>query len=145
MKRFLSGRGVIAHHVIVLACALAALHCGGNAHDKPVTVEAKSSAAVTFVELGSVSCIPCKEMQPVMRSIETKYGDQVRVIFYDVRTSEHSDKIAQYAVRLIPTQVFLDSAGTEFARHEGFYPESEIDQLLQSRGLKLSSNEATHD
>jgi thiol-disulfide isomerase/thioredoxin len=29
---------------------------------------------VTFIELGSVNCIPCKQMQPVMKSIEEKYG-----------------------------------------------------------------------
>ena len=28
---------------------------------------------VTFVELGSVNCIPCKQMQPVMKAIEEKY------------------------------------------------------------------------
>ena len=39
---------------------------------------------VTFVELGSVNCIPCKQMQPIMKSVEEKYGDQVKVIFYDV-------------------------------------------------------------
>lgn len=39
---------------------------------------------VTFVELGSVNCIPCKQMQPVMKAIEEKYGDQVNVVFYDV-------------------------------------------------------------
>ena len=39
---------------------------------------------VTFIELGSVNCIPCKQMQPVMKSIEEKYGEQIKVIFYDV-------------------------------------------------------------
>jgi thiol-disulfide isomerase/thioredoxin len=38
---------------------------------------------VTFVELGSVNCIPCKQMQPVMKAIEKKYGEQVKVIFYN--------------------------------------------------------------
>lgn len=43
---------------------------------------------VTFVELGSVNCIPCKAMQPVMKSIEEKYGEQVKVVFYDVWTKD---------------------------------------------------------
>ncbi|MFA6542260.1 MAG: hypothetical protein WCT99_11740 [Bacteroidota bacterium] len=25
---------------------------------------------ITFIELGSVNCIPCKKMQPVMKAIE---------------------------------------------------------------------------
>ena len=92
---------------------------------------------VTFIELGSVNCIPCKQMQPVMKSIEEKYGEQVKVIFYDVWKQEEQKKYAQqYGIRLIPTQVFLDENGKEFHRHEGFYPEAEIDKILKAKGLK---------
>lgn len=91
---------------------------------------------VTFIELGSVNCIPCKMMQPVMEAIEKKYGDQVKVIFYDVWTQEQKKYAQQYKIKLIPTQVFLDENGKEFHRHEGFYPEAEIDKLLQGKGLK---------
>jgi thioredoxin 1 len=91
---------------------------------------------VTFIELGSVNCIPCKQMQPVMKSIEEKYGEQVKVIFYDVWKSDQKKYAQQYGIRLIPTQVFIDENGKEFHRHEGFYPESEIEKLLQAHGLK---------
>jgi thioredoxin 1 len=91
---------------------------------------------VTFVELGSVRCIPCRQMQPVMKSIETKYGDQIKVIFHDVWKPDQADQAKVYGIRLIPTQVFLDANGKEFSRHEGFYPEEEIDRLLQKKGLK---------
>jgi thioredoxin 1 len=91
---------------------------------------------VTFVELGSVRCIPCRQMQPVMKSIEKKYGDQIRVIFHDVWKPEQAEQAKVYGIRLIPTQVFLDANGKEFLRHEGFYPEEEIDRLLQKKGLK---------
>jgi thioredoxin 1 len=42
----------------------------------------------------------------------------------------------EYGIRLIPTQVFLDKKGKEIFRHEGFFPEDEIDELLQKQGLK---------
>ena len=90
---------------------------------------------VTFVELGSVNCIPCKQMQPVMKAIEEKYGDQVKVIFYDVWKADQKHYAQKYGIRLIPTQVFLDENGKEFHRHEGFYPEDEIDKLLKTKGL----------
>jgi len=35
--------------------------------------------------------------------------------------------------------VFLDESGKEFHRHQGFYPEVEIDKILQSKGLKPKS------
>lgn len=91
---------------------------------------------VTFVELGSVNCIPCKQMQPVMKSIEDKYGNQVKVIFYDVWKEDQKKYSKQFGIKLIPTQVFLDEKGKEFHRHEGFYPEAEIDKILQGKGLK---------
>jgi thioredoxin 1 len=91
---------------------------------------------VTFIELGSVNCIPCKMMQPVMESIEKKYDGQVKVVFYDVWTQEQKKYAQEYKIKLIPTQVFLDANGKEFHRHEGFYPEAEIDKLLKGKGLK---------
>ena len=94
---------------------------------------------VTFIELGSVNCIPCKQMQPVMKSIEEKYGEQVKVIFYDVWKADQKQYAQKYGIRLIPTQVFLDEEGKEFHRHEGFYPEEEIDKLLKIKGLVINS------
>ena len=95
---------------------------------------------VTFVELGSVNCIPCKQMQPVMKAIEEKYGDQVKVVFYDVWKPEQKKYSQIYGIQLIPTQVFLDENGKEFHRHEGFYPEKEIDKVLQGKGVKPKKN-----
>ncbi|MCX6168161.1 MAG: thioredoxin family protein [Ignavibacteriales bacterium] len=97
----------------------------------------QSKPKVTFIELGSVNCIPCKQMQPVMKAIEAKFGERVKVIFYDVWTEEQKPMAEKYGIKLIPTQVFLDEKGKEFFRHEGFYPEKEIDKLLQGKGLKV--------
>jgi len=91
---------------------------------------------VTFVELGSVRCIPCKQMQPVMKSIEQKYSTQVKVVFYDVWTTEGKPYGAQYNIESIPTQVFLDENGKEFFRHVGFFEESELIKVLQTKGVK---------
>jgi len=97
---------------------------------------------VTFVELGSVNCIPCKQMQPVMKAIESKYAGQVKVIFYDVWTDGGKPYAEKYGIKLIPTQIFLDENGKEFFRHEGFYPEKEIDKLLLSKGVKPSNSKS---
>lgn len=105
---------------------------------------ASSKPVVTFVELGSVKCIPCRQMQPVMKAIEEKYGEQVNVVFYDVWKADQAEYAQTYKIRVIPTQVFLDRDGKEFFRHEGFYPEAEIDKLLQKRGLKILKTD-THD
>jgi thioredoxin 1 len=98
--------------------------------------QAKNKYKVTFVELGSVRCIPCKQMQAVMKSIEQKYGDQVKIIFYDVWTPDGKPYADQYKIDAIPTQVFLDAEGKEFYRHEGFFAEEELVKVLQTNGVK---------
>jgi thioredoxin 1 len=102
-----------------------------------------SKPLITFVELGSVNCIPCKAMQKVMKSIEEKYGNQIRITFYDVWKEEQAHYAQDYNIRLIPTQVFLDANGKELMRHEGYFPENDIDTFLKSKGLKpkLSAKE----
>lgn len=105
---------------------------------KNATDQVKESAKfkVTFIELGSVRCIPCKQMQAVMKSIEKKYGNQVKVVFYDVWTPEGKPFGEKYGIEVIPTQVFLDENGKEFSRHVGFFPEEELIKMLKTRGVK---------
>ena len=101
------------------------------------STEMKESLKVTFIELGSVNCIPCKAMQPIMKAVEEDYGDQIKVVFYDVRKDPEPGR--KFKVRLIPTQVFLDESGKEFYRHEGILPKENIDSLLVDRGLKIKT------
>jgi len=102
-----------------------------NAKNEPT-----SGAQVTFYELGSVNCIPCRMMQPVMKEIETAYAGKVKVIFIDVLTDEGRPAMQQFGIKAIPTQVFLDAQGKEFARHVGFYPKDSIVALLANKGVK---------
>lgn len=96
----------------------------------------KEELKVTFVELGSVKCIPCKMMQPIMDEIEKEYAGQVKVVFYDVWTPEGQPYAEQYGIQAIPTQVFLDKDGNEFHRHMGYYPKEEIEKILKLQGVK---------
>ena len=95
-----------------------------------------SSIKVTFIELGSVRCIPCKKMQPIMEEIKKEYKGQVKVIFYDVWTPEGKPYAYKYKIRLIPTQVFLDKDGKEYFRHRGFFPKEELVKVLKQKGVK---------
>ncbi len=125
----------------VAAILLAVYYEGGmpKRQAEKVFPPAPSNAQVTFVELGSVTCIPCRAMQPVMRDLEKKFGDQIRIVFYDIVQDEAPGKT--YNVRVMPTQVFLDKDGKEFHRHEGFYPLKSIESLLLARGMKAMNKE----
>lgn len=105
---------------------------------KDVRTQKVNAIKATFVELGSVNCIPCKAMQPVMKEIEAEYGNQVKVVFYDVWTAEGKIYGEQYGIRAIPTQVFLDKDGKEYFRHMGFFPKDEIVKVLEQKGVRKS-------
>ena len=108
--------------------------------EKPATTKSEQKVEkikVTFIELGSVKCIPCKMMQPIMKEIEEEYGNKgVKVIFYDVWTEEGRPYAEEYNIRVIPTQVFLDENGKEYFRHEGFFPKDELVKVLNNGGVK---------
>jgi thioredoxin 1 len=106
-----------------------------TAVENTVVAETKDNAIVTFVEIGSVNCIPCRMMQPVMKKVEEKYGSKVKIVFYDVWTQEGAPYAQKFGIRVIPTQVFLDKNGKEFFRHEGYFPFEAIDELLQKHGV----------
>ena len=91
---------------------------------------------VTFVELGSVGCIPCDKMQPIMKEIEEEYKGQVKVVFHDVKTAEGNPYIKEFGIRAIPTQVFLDKDGNEYFRHLGFFAKDELVKVLKMQGVK---------
>jgi thioredoxin 1 len=93
---------------------------------------------VTFIELGSVKCLPCQMMQAVMKSIETKYGRDVKVDFHDVWTDAGKPWGVKYGIESIPTQIFLDETGKEYFRHVGYFAEAELVKVLQMKGVKLN-------
>jgi len=96
----------------------------------------ESKPKVTFIELGSVKCIPCQKMQKVIKQVESNYPKQVKTIFYDVWTDEGEPYGDTYKIDLIPTQVFLDENGVEYFRHEGFFEYKELEKILQQKGVK---------
>ncbi len=104
--------------------------------DSTLVKENTESIKVTFIELGSVKCIPCKMMQPIMDEIEKEYAGQVKVVFHDVWTSEGRPYAERYRIRAIPTQIFLDKDGKEYSRHTGFFPKDELIEVLKKQGVE---------
>jgi thioredoxin 1 len=136
---------------IILFVSTVGLGCSGESQDKPAGLKAtgqdpakvvsaenakQDRPLVTFVELGSVKCIPCKMMQPIMEEIEKEYAGQVDVVFHDVWTEAGQPYARQYGIRAIPTQIFLDSEGKEYSRHEGFFPKEELVKVLKQKGVQ---------
>jgi thioredoxin 1 len=98
-----------------------------------VLAQAKKNGKVVMLELGSVGCIPCEQMKPVMDKLRATYKDRLEVYFVDVKKDNTSGR--RFGVYMIPTQVFLDKTGKEFHRHIGFYAYDEIAPVLKKAGL----------
>jgi len=93
-----------------------------------------SKHKAAFLELGSDRCIPCRQMQPIMREIAAAFPEDVLVVFYDVW--EDPAPARKYKIQLIPTQIFIDREGKEFFRHVGLYPKEEILKVLEKMGVR---------
>jgi thioredoxin 1 len=104
---------------------------------------AESTAATTgtkkglprLVDLGAKKCIPCKMMAPVLDELKAEYGASLRVDVIDVW--ENPNAGYQYGIRVIPTQIFYDSADKELFRHEGFMSKEDIVAKWQELGISL--------
>jgi thioredoxin 1 len=124
--------------VVVLGFKKVSNHTETTLNESALTQESIKTKDIkaTFVELGSVGCIPYDKMQPIMKEIREEYQGQVKVIFYDVRTVFGAPYKDKFKIRAIPTQVFLDKDGKEYFRHLGFFPKDQVVKVLQMQGVK---------
>lgn len=91
---------------------------------------------ITYLQIGSDSCVPCKMMRPVMADIIEEYKGIVDVQYIDVRKDKNTPKM--FNVRVIPTQIFLNKKGEVIFRNEGYIPTKDIkipiDNHLKEQG-----------
>ena len=71
-----------------------------------------------------------------MKEVAEEYKGQVNVVFHDVWTEKGKTDAMKYNIRVIPTQVFLDKAGKEYFRHEGYYPKEDVVRVIKMRGVR---------
>lgn len=147
MKRFNIIYALIAFLILQIGCSaqkteetsVAKTEKQAATSDTSSNLQEKKEAddpLVTFIELGSVKCIPCRMMQPIMDEVEKEFSGQVKVVFHDVWTEAGQPYGRQYGIRAIPTQIFLDKNGKEYFRHEGYFPKEQLAEVLKKQGVK---------
>jgi thioredoxin 1 len=119
--------------IATVACADDSKSQAKNAPTPAAKAATLDSPKVTFVELGSANCIPCKAMRKVMDSLEVKYPKDLKIVFHDVWTDAGKPAAQEFGIRMIPTQVFLDAKGVEYFRHEGYFPMVELEKILKQK------------
>jgi len=69
-----------------------------------------------IIDFGSDSCIPCKEMAPVLKSANADYQGKAIIKFVDVW--KYTDAANGFPVQVIPTQILFNADGTPYVPSE---------------------------
>lgn len=78
----------------------------------------------------SETCVPCRQMSPVLEELELELGNGIKTVKIDVaRDGELADK---YGIRAVPTFVMFKD-GRETARIVGAVPKSQLRELVNAR------------
>lgn len=116
----------------------------------------KSYGVPIIIDFGADSCIPCKEMAPVLKELNEELQGRAIIKFVDVW--KYKELAKGYPVNLIPTQIFIDAEGkpyqpqapeamqmnlytlqdTEehvFTTHEGSLSKEQLLDILEEMGL----------
>ena len=92
-----------------------------------------------FMEFGSISCVPCIQMELVLDKIKEHYPSSVNVIFTNVKKNRTKSK--EFKIKVIPTQVVLNENGKEIFRHQGYLPFKDIQKLFFQNGIKPETDQ----
>lgn len=80
-----------------------------------------------LVEFYSDSCIPCKQMSPIIGDLEEEYENNVKIVKVNVNFDEI---LAQkYGILASPTILFLKN-GHEVNRTRGFKIKAQLEEIL---------------
>lgn len=126
-----------------------------NVTDELDLEKLKSYNLPIIIDFGSSSCMPCREMAPVIRKLNSQLQGKAIIKYVDVW--KHDNLAEEYSVELIPMQIFICSDGTPFApqnakelgmelvknengehiftRHVGALTEGQIISILKEMGL----------
>ncbi|RJR40640.1 MAG: hypothetical protein C4576_20095 [Desulfobacteraceae bacterium] len=95
--------------------------------------KALQSGRPVLVDFGSNSCIPCRQLRPILQEIKKEQAGKLEVLVIDVNKIQNL--AVQYQIQVIPTLVFFDSKGKEMFRHQGFKPKTALMEELKKIGV----------
>lgn len=79
-----------------------------------------------IIDFGANSCIPCKEMAPVLKTLNAEKQGKAIIKFVDVW--KNTDAANDFPVQVIPTQVLIAADGTPYAPSEEVTSQIELTQ-----------------
>jgi thioredoxin 1 len=95
--------------------------------------KALKSGRPVLVDFGSNSCIPCRQLRPILNEIRKEQQGKLEVLVIDIY--KYQALAAQYRIQVMPTLVFFDSTGKEVVRRQGFMPKAALMGELKKVGI----------
>lgn len=96
-------------------------------HTEKIDLEVLSAYKLPMIlDFGSDDCIPCKEMAPVLKTLNAEMKGKVIIRFVDVWKYTHGAD--GFPIQVIPTQVLINADGTPYVPSEG----------IQSSGIRFT-------
>ncbi len=95
--------------------------------------KALTSGKPVLVDFGANSCLPCRQMRPVLKEVSTEYSEKAKILIIDVYKNQNLAR--EYKVLMLPTLVFFDSKGKEAFRHVGILEKEKIVTKLKEIGV----------
>ncbi len=87
-----------------------------------------------LVDFGANSCIPCRQLRPILKEIDQEHAGKAKILVIDVYKYQNLAK--EYKIQLLPTLVFFDPKGKEVFRHVGVLDKKEIVEKLKEIGME---------
>ena len=88
------------------------------------------------IDFGSDSCIPCKEMAPVLQSVNAGMQGKAIVKFVDVW--ENPGASDGFPLQVIPTQVFIGADGKPYQPSEAIGSQMQLTQYVHKETGELA-------
>jgi thioredoxin 1 len=95
--------------------------------------QALTSGKPVLVDFGANSCIPCRQMRPVLKEVGAEYSEKAKILIIDVYKNQNLAQ--EYKVLMLPTLVFFDSRGKEAFRNVGIMEKEKIVGKLKEIGM----------
>jgi thioredoxin 1 len=86
-----------------------------------------------LVDFGANSCVPCRQMRPILKEVRNEYVEKAVVLVIDVY--KYQNLAREHKIQMLPTLVFFDSKGKEVFRHVGIMDKEKIVAKLKEIGM----------
>ncbi len=94
--------------------------------------KALASGKPLLVDFGANTCLPCRQLRPILKELEREFAGKAEILVIDVY--KYQGLAREYKIIALPTLVFFDANGKEVFRQPGVMSKEQIAGKLKEMG-----------